>query len=133
MSLGHNMVHSYNDEDFQVDVKLMTNGDLAIIMIRKGVDHDADVNLKVALIMIDENIEVMETAYREDTREKDELRARVTFPIVKLCTQIPQLSFFVVAVSISVGGKVVVETSSNQFTKADYNTFLAWRSDRSDW
>ena len=41
MSLGHNMVHSYNDEDFQVDVKLMTNGDLRVDLIRKGDDHDA--------------------------------------------------------------------------------------------
>ena len=78
--------------------------------------------------MVDENIEVMDTAHREDAKDKDEKRARVNFPIVKL----PQLSFFVVAVSISVGGNVVVETSSD-FTMTDYNTFLAWRSDRSDW
>ena len=127
------MVHNYNDENFQVDVKLLTNGDLEVIMIRKNDDHVADANLKVALIMVDENIEVMDTAYREETKDKDEKRARVTFPIVKLCTQIPQLSFFVVAVSISVGGKVAVETSSDQFTRTDYNTFLSWRSDRSDW
>ena len=57
----------------------------------------------------------------------------MTFPIVKLCTEIPQLSFFVVAVSISMGGKVAVENSSDQFTMTDYRTFLAWRSDHCDW
>ena len=86
-SLGHNMVHNYNDENFQVDVKLLTNGDLEVIMIRKNDEHVADANLKVALIMV-ENIEVMDTAYWEDAKDKDEKRARVTFPIVKLCTKI---------------------------------------------
>ena len=112
---------------------MMTNGHLRVDLIRKGDDHDDDVNLKVALIMVDSTLEVMETATREETKGKDVKRARVTFPIVKLCSQIHQLTFFVVGVSISVGGKVVVETSSDQFTMTDYNTFLAWRSDHSDW
>ena len=107
----------------------MTNEDLRIDLIRKGDDHDADVNLKVALIMVDSTLEVMETATREETKGKDVKRARVTFPIVKLCTQIHQLTFFVVGVSISVGGKVVVETSSLKFTKTDHDTFMAWRGD----
>ena len=42
--------------------------------------------------MVDENIEVMDTAYKEDAKDKDEKRARVTFPIVKLCTKIPHLN-----------------------------------------
>ena len=70
-SLGHKMVHNYNDEKFQVDVKLLTNGDLEVIMIRKNDDHVADANLKVALIMVDENIEIMDSAYREDAKDKD--------------------------------------------------------------
>ena len=55
------MVHNYKDENFQVDVKLLTNGDLEVIMIRNGDDHVVDANLKVALIMVDENIEVVQT------------------------------------------------------------------------
>ena len=128
-SLGRNMEHNYNDNNFQVDVKLMTNGDLRVDLIRKGDDHDADVNLKVALIMVDSKLEVMETATREDTKGKDVKRASVTFPIVKLCSQIHQLTFFVVAVSISVGSTVVVETNSLKFTKTDHDTFMAWRGD----
>ena len=55
----------------------------------------------------------------------------MTFPIVTLSDRILPLSFFVVAVSISVGD-TVVETS-NDFSQSDYNTFFAWRSDKSDW
>ena len=132
-SLGHYMDHNYDGEHLQVDANLLTNGDLIIAMIRKGDVHDAEVNLKVALIMVDTNIEVMETAIREDTKDKGEKRARVTFPIVKLCERIPKLTFFVVAVDISVGGKLVGVTRSDEFTTADYNTFYAWRGDRSVW
>ena len=39
-------------------------------MIRKNDDHVADANLKVALIKVDENIEVMQTGYREDPKTK---------------------------------------------------------------
>ena len=132
-SLGHTMEHNYDGEHLQIDANLLTNGDIEIVMFRKGVVHEAEVNLKVALIMVDSKIEVMETAIREDTKDKDERRARVTFPIVELCEQIPQLTFFVVAVDISVGGQLVGVTRSDEFTSNDYNIFYAWRGDRSDW
>ena len=128
-SLGHNMVHNYNDDNFQVDVKLLTNGDLRVDLIRKGDDHDADVNLKVSLIKVDAKLEAMETDTRENTTNKDFKKASVTFPIVKLCSEIPQISFFVVVVSIYVEDKVVVETSSNKFNKTDHDTIMAWRGD----
>ena len=134
-SLGHYMDHNYDGEHLQVDVRLLTNGDLEVVMTRKGDVHDTEVNLKVALIMVDANIEVMDKAIREETNTKDnnEKKARVTFPIVELCEQIPQLTFFVVAVDISVGGKLVGVTKSDEFSTTDYNTFFAWRGDRSDW
>ena len=82
--------------------------------------------------MIDDNFEVLDTVLKEDTREKGSNIAGVTFPIVKFSDRILQLSFFVVAVSISMGD-MVVETS-NTFTQSDYNTFFAWRFDKwSDW
>ena len=128
-SLGRNMKHNYRGENFKVDVKLLTNGNLEVSLHRIG--HEVDMHLRVALILIDENIEVLDTVLREDAREKGAEVAGVTFPIVTLSDRIHQLSFFVVAVSISMGD-IVVETN-NEFTQKDYNTFFAWRSDKSDW
>ena len=129
-SLGRNMKHNYRGENFKVDVKLLTNGNLEVSLHRSG--QEVDMHLKVALIMIDDNFEVLDTVLKEDTREKGATIAGVTFPIVKFSDRILQLSFFVVAVSISMGD-TMVETS-NTFTQSDFNTFFAWRYDkRSDW
>ena len=128
-SLGSNMKHDFRGANFKVDVKLLTNGNLEVSLHRIG--HEVDMHLKVVLILIDENIEVLDTVLREDAREKGSEVAGVTFPIVTLSDRIHQLSFFVVAVSISMGD-IVVETN-NEFTQKDYNTFFAWRSDESDW
>ena len=88
-------------------------------------------HLKVVWILIDENIEVLDKGVKEDTQEKGAETTSVTFPIVPLSDRILPLSFFVVAVSIS-RGDTVVETN-NGFSQSDYNTFFAWRSDKSDW
>ena len=128
-SLGANMKHDFRGANFKVDVKLLTNGNLEVSLHRIG--DEVDMHLKVALILIDENIEVLDTVLREDKREKGAEVAGVTFPIVTLSDRIHQLSFFVVAVSISMGD-IVVETN-NEFTQKDYNTFFVWRSDKSDW
>ena len=81
--------------------------------------------------MIDENIEVLDKGVKEDTQEKGAETTSVTFPIVPLSDRILPLSFFVVAVSISIGD-TVVETN-NDFSLSDYNTFFASRSYKSDW
>ena len=129
-SLGRNMVHEYKENNFEVEAKLLTDGDLEVVLMRK-VEEEVDMHLKVVLILIDENIEVLDKVVKEDTQEKGAETARVTFPIVTLSDRILPLSFFVVAVSISVGD-TVVETN-NYFSQSDYNTFFAWRSDKSDW
>ena len=79
------------------------------------------------MILIDENIEVLDTVLREDIWEKGADTAGVTFPIVKLSDRIIQLSFFLLAVSISMGD--TVKETNNEFTQNDYNTFFDWRSD----
>ena len=35
-SLGRNMKHNYTGEKFKVDVKLLTNGDLEVSLLRRG-------------------------------------------------------------------------------------------------
>ena len=58
-SLGRNMKH-YTGENFKVGVKLLTNGDPKVSLLRRG--QEEDFQLKVALILIDENIEVLDRA-----------------------------------------------------------------------
>ena len=47
-SLGRNVKHNYRGENFKVDVKLLTNGNLEVSLHRSG--EEVDMNLKVALI-----------------------------------------------------------------------------------
>ena len=124
------MVHEYKEDNFEVEAKLLTDGDLEVVLLRK-VEEEVDMHLKVVLILVDENIEVLDKVVQDDTQEKGAETDRVTFPIVTLSDRILPLSFFVLAVSISVGD-TVVETN-NYFSQSDYNTFFAWRSDKSDW
>ena len=121
-----NMVHKYKEDNFEVEAKLLTDGDLEVVLLRK-VEDEVNMHLKAVLILVDENIEVVQ----DDTQEKGAETARVTFPIVTLSDRILPLSFFVVAVSISMGDTVVEK--NNGFSLSDYNTFFASRSDKSDW
>ena len=47
-SLGRNVKHNYRGENFKVDVKLLTNGNLEVSLHRSG--EEVDMNLIVALI-----------------------------------------------------------------------------------
>ena len=108
-----------------MDVKLLTSGDLKVELIRKGPKDD--MKLSVALLLIDDSIELMNTIIKEVTEKKDVSIAKVTFPIVNLVEQILHLSFIVLAVSVTVGD-TKMETS-NDFSETDYNTFFAWSSE----
>ena len=127
-SLG-SMKHEHEVENFKVNMKLLTSGDLEVRLTRKGPEDD--MRLSVAVLLMDDNIELMDTIIKEDTKKKDVPIAKVTFPMVALVKRIPSISFIVVAVSVTVGD-TKVETN-NDFSQMDYDTFFAWRGDQSDW
>ena len=65
-SLGRNMVHEYKEDNFEVEAKLLTDGDLEVVLLRK-VEEEVDMHLKVVLILVDENIEVLDKVVKVDT------------------------------------------------------------------
>ena len=60
------MVHEYTEDNFEVEVKLLTDGDLEVVLLRK-VEDEVDMHLKVVLILVDENIEVLDKVVKVDT------------------------------------------------------------------
>ena len=60
------MVHEYTEDNFEVEAKLLTDGDLEVVLLRK-VEDEVDMHLKVVLILVYENIEVLDKVVKVDT------------------------------------------------------------------
>ena len=59
-------MHEYKEDNFEVEAKLLTDGDLEVVLLRK-VEEEVDMHLKVVLILVDENIEVLDKVVKVDT------------------------------------------------------------------
>ena len=49
------MVHKYKEDNFEVAARLLTDGDLEVVLLRK-VEEEVDMHLKVVLILVDEKM-----------------------------------------------------------------------------
>ena len=90
------------EEFFKVNLKLMPSTGYLDVKLT-GKEAKNDLRLNVAVLLLNDKIELLTTMTKEDTKIGGKT-ASVSFPMAALVSLNPFISFIIVAVSVRVGG-----------------------------